>query len=116
LEILNYRFAYALYQRIFLCPTLFGTRECKDLAFPAHLFQSQTRNFGAAKPVDRKQHQDRPITDVAGPIAIDTSDESLHVRPGRSDRKCLLLEQARPVDAGCHSARTPTLHFSMSEK
>jgi hypothetical protein len=99
LQIANYGLANAPQQGIFLSLTLLGTQDGNDLVLPIHLFQSQTSHFGATKPVHGNQHQDRPITNVSRLLAPGTGDESLHVRPGRSNRERFLREQTRPIDA-----------------
>src|SRR5215469_4192765 len=69
LQVANYGVANAPQQGVLLNLTLFGTQDGDDLAFPVHLFQSQTSHLAATKPINGDQHQDRPITDVSRSLA-----------------------------------------------
>jgi hypothetical protein len=83
---------------------------------PVELIDSKRCDFSTPQPVESEQHQNGMITDIPGVIRIRLGKELLHLGPGRSCRKRLVLKESRAFngrrDAGC----TPLLVFGIPKE
>src|SRR6266581_4279000 len=115
-QVPQHRLTDFIHERVLLGAALLGTSDGNDLFFPVHVMHAQTGNFSVTECVNREQHQDRTISNVARLVAVNAGDETLHISPTGTYGKSFLLEDSWTFDSGCHTRSAPTAGLRIPEE
>ena len=90
-----------------MCPTGLRAADPEHLILPVEIVQLQARNLAGSQPVRDEQQQDRSVSLVDGPVALDGGQQAQDILPLQPLRHGLVPHEPRRHDPAGQARRAP---------